>query len=423
MKALKHIISICAVLALSACSDDNPADSSGSGVDTGQITNLPKATSEVVSGGAGASLGSLEAVTGLALKSWGKSSQWTGKSRAMCETGQNIKDGLQEAMQPDKILCYVGAIQKAGGFGSTTIDDGEYVHFKLTNMPDAGAFEPRIKMKIVKSGGAITTFEMFSCFTSDGGGGVQQSEYLNQTISGGEASITSKYVGSEGGNSFGSQATVTGTVNSSYEWLSKEISLQRFFDGSANSFGQFGQKYTITQAASNMILDGYSTGTFGSGASTNRFTNIFYSSIQTLNASTPKDMALGDGSSKFNFDWCIDTDADGSCADEAGGNRFSGASTESWDGDTLSNLGDASAGDFFSDVNSATLASNDGIPSVSFGASETWDCAASSFVSVDLTDMEDATSSLGAAFAACDAKFDFREDDDAGDGYACGGAQ
>lgn len=415
------LLAAMACLTMLACSDDNTDDETSSST-TSQVSGLPKATDAVSSSsssGFSEKVGSLAATTGLALASWEDATKWTAtESRAMCETGLGVKDALSEAMSPDKILCYVGSIIGANKVSGTLVETN-YNYMRLTNFPENSmSMTPLIKMKIVRTAGAITTFEMFSCF---GGTDVSpvQTEYFIQSISDGTSSLSSIYAGSEGGNSYGSRASVSGTVDASYAWLSKTMNISRFWNG--GSGGNFGQKVTITQNAGNFLVDGYSTGSWG----TNIFTNRYYTSIQLLNASTPKAIALGDGSSKYEVDWCNDSNSNSSCADETGGNRFtSGQVYASWLGDTRQNLGTASDGDYYTDVSSATLRTNDGIPTVAFTSGETWDCtlpSGSSWVDADLADMMTTGTTLGNAFAACDNKYQFANN--SSDGYVCNNPQ
>lgn len=406
-----------ALTLLSACGGGGDSGSSAS-TTTGTLAALPKATGPV-SGSSSSSIGSL-ATTGLALKSWGSSALWnsSSKSRAMCETGLLVRDALSEAMSPDKIACYLGAIQKSGGF-SSDIATGSYVYVKLQNMPGDASNQPRIKMKIVKSGGAITGFEMFSCFAANG---ATQSEYFNQTISSGSVSMISKNIGSDSGNTYGSKCSVSGTVDSSYAWTSKSLSVERLWDGTANSNGSFSQAATITQRASSLIVNGYQKGTFGNGATANIFTNKFYTVAQLLNASTPKNLALGDGSGKYSMDWCIDSNSNGNCTGE--GTAFAASGTDAWTGDDRLKMGTPSSSTYYTEANAGSLPSSTPTVSVTFDTAEQWNCSLpSEYMTVDLSNMADTSTALGAAMAACDDALSYRNDTGATDGYPCGDAR
>lgn len=397
------------------CSDDTGSESSASS--TGDISGLPKATAPV-SSSSSSSMSSLAASTGLALKNWEDSTKWTSsESRAMCETGLVVKDAIKEAMNPDKILCYIGSVSKAGKFSGTLKTDGTYNYFKLTNMPGLGSFEPKIKVKIVKTGSSITQFEMFSCFSGTNASPVQ-TEYINQSISQGSASITTIYAGSESGNTYGSKTSVTGTVDANYNWLTKSLTIDRAWDGTANGYGSNGQSVEISQEADYLTISGYNKGTF----QRDMFDNAFYTAIQLLNASTPKNLALGDGSAKYNFSYKYDSDDDGDWADESGGNVFTDSGTASWNGDTRQNIGTASDGDYYSLVNSESAPAVGSIPTVTFDSSsnQDWDCAApsgESFAEADLADSETASTTLGTLMAACESSYGFNQENS--DGYVC----
>lgn len=421
-----------ATLSLISCSEDTKS-STASGVSLASISAVPKATGPVNGTGASAlevaekvsskssAVSAFAATTGQALKSWNNSSLWTSaKSRAMCETGSLMQDAMDGAMSPDKIACYVGAIQTAGKFGALTIDDGNYVYFKLTNLPSSASYQPRIKMKIVKTAGAITTFEMFSCF--DNSTGTTQTEYLSSVISNGSATLTSKNIGSSGTSSWGASTSVTGALDSSYNWNSKQIVVNRTYGDTAYS-ATYSQNATITQRTSSFLLSGYNKGSWGTGVNKQLWTNKFYVGVQGLNMSTPKNIALGDGTAKFGMDYCVNPQGGGgtSC-NGSEGTKFNSSGTDSWTGDTRVKLTTASDGDYYATASAGSLPSSTPNVSVSFGTGETWDCTASSFTSLDLSDFATTTTALGAAIADCDAKYSFNKDG-GGSGYVCGSAQ
>lgn len=396
---------------LNASCTSNSSSTTSASTSTGTLSSLPKATGPVT-GASSASDGVL-AVTGLQLKAWGKASRWTaGSSRAMCETGLLVRDALSQAMSPDKVACYLGAIQSTGGFASD-IATGNYVYVKLVNLPGNAGSEPHIKMRITKTDGAISSFEMFSCFE---GTGTTQSEYFIQSISGGVASMTTKNVGSGGGATYGSKTTVSGTLNSSYAWTSKSLTVERIWNGGTN--GSFSQKASITQRPTSLIVNGYQTGTQGAGASRNIFTNKFYTVIQALSTTTPKAMALADGSGKYDMNWCVDANQDSSCTGEA--TSWTGASTDSWNGDTLARLGTASSGTYYTEANAGSLVSTTPTVSVSFDTAEQWNCTLpAEILTVDLSNMQNTATAIGAAFAACDEQLSYQNESDATGGYPC----
>ena len=431
MRISAKLISAFSLCALVACNQSSTSTSDTSSSSTGTISSLPKATGpvdgssasafEAINGLSMSDVTTSAATTGVALKSWNNSSLWGAtKSRAMCETGSLLQDAFDGAMSPDKIACYVGAVQAANKFSGQTIDDGNYVYFKLVNLPSAGGYQPRIKMKIVKSGGAITTFEMFSCF--DNSTGTTQTEYLSSTISNGSVSLTSKNIGGSGTQSYGSSTSVSGTVDSSYKWNSKTITVDRFFTDTGNS-GSFSQNATVTQLTSSFRLSGYNKGSWGSGASKQVWTNKFYIAVQGLNMSTPKSVSLGDGSASYAMDFCQNPQGGGgtSCTG-AEATKFSATAVDSWLGDTRAKLTPATGGDYYSIANSGSVPSSTPTVSVSFTGAQTWDCTNSSFISVDMSDFNNTSTTLGAAIATCDAKYSFNKDGGSS-GYYCDAAQ
>ena len=191
--------------------------------------------------------------------------------------------------------------------------------------------------------------------------------------------------------------------------------MERYYGGTGFNHSQ---DLSITQRAGSYIVSGYNAGSWGQDI----FSNAFYAAVQGINMSSPRDIALGDGSASYNLDWCFDSDSDSDCADEGGGNRHTATSIDSWNGDTRVNLGTASNGDYYSDVATATVPTAASLSAISFTGDEIWDCQpASAFVDADMTNMNNPNTPLGAAFTACDGKYAYQ--DSASGGYACDAAQ
>jgi hypothetical protein len=407
-------------LSLAACAKKSSTEESAS--TSVALAALPKATAPVV-GNSGSALGveSFAATTGIALKASGVAANWTSKSREACEVAQATREIFSEAMSPDKIGCYMGAVLKNNKFSGANVLSGDYVYFKLQNMGEGGGgggVEPRVKMKAVLTNGVVTTFEMFSCFSASGSTPIQ-SEYLSVVNSDSDVTLTSKYIGSESGNSYGSSISAVGEINSSGQWLSKTINAQKFWNGGSN--GAFYQVGSFTQYANYLLFSLSSYGAFGpTGANRYYFSAAMYGASQILNSSTPKDLALGDMSVKYAIDSCQDTNSSGGC--NAGDSRFNTSATVSVDGDLLTRLGTASNGTYYATANAGSTPSVTTSVSVSFAAAETWDCTTSgTWGTVDLTDMANASSALGIDMAACDSAYSYRQDDGS-NGYACGAA-
>lgn len=318
---------------------------------------------------------------GVLLKNVDDSATWSGggKSRPMCELGKF----------------------------SQSLDDGNYKFYSVTF---GGAPQLRVKFRIVKdSAGAISSYTMFTCQTEDGGTTYSQNEYLNQTIASGVATINAKNVGSGSGGgqaiSYGSQTTVTGSINSSGSWTSKLIEAARTFsyDGAGAQDGAFHQKLTLTQAANNMIINGYNSATFYNlgkmgGAGNSTFSMRMYGKTQILGSSSLSTIAFGDGTAKAIMAF------DGTDVSGAGSGI---AAIKHWAGDTALDVGTS---DYASDVASATPRADDGAVSVSFDSGETWDCST--------TDSGFSTADIGASDMAtvqtCDSEFGFGTGEEGG---------
>jgi hypothetical protein len=324
----------------------------------------------------------------------------------MCELGTMTREILRDASGTDRTLCYVGKMQQLGKF-SQSLDDGSYKFYSVTF---GGSPQLRVKFRIVKdSAGAISSYTMFTCQTEDGGATYSQNEYLNQTIASGVATITAKNVGSGSGGgqtiSYGSQTTVTGSINSSGSWTSKLIEAARTFsyDGTGAQDGAFHQKLTLTQAANNMIINGYNSATFYNagkmgGAGNSTFSMRLYGKTQILGSSSLSTMAFGDGTAKAIMAF------DGTDVSGAGSGV---AATKHWAGDTALDVGTS---DYAADVASATPRADDGAVSVSFSSGETWDCST--------TDSGFSTADIGASDMAtvqtCDSEFGFGSGEEGG---------
>src|SRR3989338_341597 len=147
------LILLClAVITFPSC--QSSTDSSTSSV--ADLGALPKATS-AVSGLSTAITNSLfTASTGIKLKE-SHSAEWGAtKSRPMCEVSRILRDTYFHAATPDMILCVISAMSNNGGFGPS-IYDGSFRHFKL----GGSVGETKLKFNVLKSGAAITTFNLF----------------------------------------------------------------------------------------------------------------------------------------------------------------------------------------------------------------------------------------------------------------------
>ncbi len=336
-----------------ACSNSSGGGSST----TNEFSSLPEVTGPVTTNGS-LSVGSL-ATTGVSLDNPGAFGG--GTSPQFCENINLLKEIMREASQPDKILCYMGAMRSSGVIpASLNITDGDVKYIRLTNLPaEKGSREntrPVIKFQIIKTNGAISTFKMWSCFDGTPSAPVL-SEYMSQVFSGGTATVITKNVGSEGTASYGSSMTTTGSFDNG--WTSKNISGFRYYDDSGNSNVM---EIDMDQYADQLRLSIAMDGRFG--AST--FTNRFFTVAQLL-GSTLTEFAIGDGSSKVDMSYDQDSDTTP---------EFTSSNTFSWNGDTKINLGTASDGDYYATAHAGTVpAAPNSSQTVTFTGEEAWDCS------------------------------------------------
>lgn len=375
---------------IGACSKKSDSESS---VVANEFASLPEVTGPVST--SAASLGlmntKLEATTGVPLATVSTATFSAGMSVPMCENVNNIKEILREAASPDKILCYMGKMKATGVIpASLNIADGGVHYLKLVNLPGEGGGDrnstPQIKFQIVKTNGAVSSFKMWSCFS--GTASVpEQSEYLVQSFTGEDATVSSKYKGSESGASYGSSMTATGKfVNGS--WSSKNISGFKYFNQSSNIFvntlnlDQYSDRFEMAIAMN---------GTYGG----NTFSNRFFTVTQIIGGSSLATTAIGDGSSNYVMSHV-----------PSSGPSFSQSGVVSWNGDTKMNLSTASDGDYYSAANAGTVpAAPSSSQTVSFSGDEAWDCTApegSAFVDADFTV---GGSAILEGMQACEAKY------------------
>ena len=333
-----------------------------------------------------------------------ESNTFSGKSNFICAAANNLSQILREASQPEKIQCYLGTMESAGMMNGVNLTSGEYIYMKLKNMGDTEegeATEPVIKMKLVKENGRIRTFEMFSCFASLSG----NNEYVLQEFTGtGDSrtgSIISKYVGTEGTASFGSLTSVNGNYNFlTGAWESKTFSGTRTYSDSGDS-STFSQLLTAEQYSDYITLSGAERSIFGG----NLALNTFYSASQLINADDLSTLAIGDTSMRANFSYDQGNDASP---------EFTASGYYSINGDSLTDLGTASDGDFYDEVDGATLPSAaTGSETVVLDSSQQWDCtlpSGASWVNLDfstepanfISEMDVTCGGIESEWAQCD---------------------
>ncbi|MCC6138470.1 MAG: hypothetical protein IT287_07540 [Bdellovibrionaceae bacterium] len=279
---------------------------------------------------------------------------------------------------------------------SLNLTDGTVKYIRLTNLPNGHTVsqlrnssrensEPLVKVQIVKTGGAVSSFKMWSCFS--GTPSVpEQSEYISQTFSGREATVTSKYLGSDGTATYGSSMTATGDFDTT--WTSKNITGFRYYNDSPSlnvmeiNMDQYSDMVRFSMAMN---------GTFGADT----FVNRFYTVAQLLGDNL-SEVAIGSGSSKANM----------SFDQGSNGVDFTDAATYSWDGDTRLNLSSATDGDFYNTANAGSVpAAPNTSQTVTFSGEQAWDCTLPSGETWTDANFTSGGASILNGMQACDDKY------------------
>ncbi len=378
-----------------ACSSNN----SSSTPSVTSLATLPAATGPVTS----SRIQEIRpASTGRLLSAWHNNggATWTSKSGPMCQTGEMIMRLLSDAAQPDKILCYVGAMETHGVFSASYDGNNKYYvlnppsgfNKKHTGRP---AGDMTIKFNIAKTGNAISDFKMWMCETTRGDRAITQSEYVATSLSNGTATVTSVGVHSGSGFSASQRTVATGSFNSSGVWTSKTITNTGSFSGGSDVTAFQNKQYmSLTQASDNFSLNGYFNGYYG--GSGNSQEGRMYAKIQGLNLSNLATAALGDGSAKFSFTF---PGVVGPLTD-----------TKSWTGDDQTPMATASDGVYHAAVSLGTLPNSDTITAPTFSGAEVWDCdtTGQTVITINMSGSEfSGNANLQAAMLACDSKYNF----------------
>lgn len=395
------LLALAVVIAVGALFTGCGEDSTSTAPTVTSLSALPSATGPVVSS---RSLRLQSLSRAKTLNTW--NSGWDNtKSGPACQTGEMIMRLLSDASQPDKILCYVGAMEAAGLF--TASYDGTNKYYTLSNMGGGGGRsgakavgDMTIKFNIASTGGAITDFKMWMCETSKKGRPTSQTDYVSTSISNGVATVTS--VGTHSGSGrdeyTASQRTVaTGAFNSAGSWTSKSITNTGAFSGIfSQNASQHKQQLTLNQGPDYFILEGYFNGYYG--GTTNTQTGEIYSKVEGVNLSALTNAALGGGSAKFSFSFSGETYTD----------------TKSWNGNQAP-LVPASDGVYFDSISSQSLPLQAVIPEPQFDEAEVWDCntTGQTVNTIDMADA-DAMEAISEAITACGTKYGFNNNNPAG---------
>lgn len=383
-------LSIALAFLMSGCGSDD-----GSSSKPATIDSLPKGTGQVASSQGAmklfanvifdlasmigfpiASNRSGVSTTGTKL-STATSLSWSGKSAYFCESIRVVRDTFREVSSPDKILCYLGAMDKKSIFTNVYGQSEQYQYYQFT-----GDMPFKVKFRIDKGDAGISLFQMYMCENDS------QSEFVGTTIeTDGTVSLTSVYSGGGGGWTGSAKATVTGHINSSGVWKDKVMTSQ--YTGASSGYSGSGSS-TITQGSGDLTIEGFHSGSHDS----NSFSAREYAKVATLNTGSLETFALGDGTAKVIQAYGAESHND----------------IKSWIGDTAANKSPASAGDHYSAANAGTPPAITTV-STSFGTGQTWNCAVESGKSFTVVPFATVTNQAQAELTECDKKFGDLSDD------------
>lgn len=364
-----------AVLLASGCTSSNDGVGSGGGI--ASIGSLPKITASV------------KAATGRSATSGAKLSEFSSltwdssKSRAMCFTGDAVRNLLSEASGPDLALCQLGVLETHNLLSVSY--DGSAQYFSVANM-DSSRSPRYFKFDATKTDSTITDFHLFSCTES------AQDSYLTATLSDGASgyfvSMRSLSHFASGGNTGKQFATTSGNVDSQGEWTEKMIAFQGI---NSSSIWNRNMSVSINQTAVKNTI----SGSFSGSASGVNEAACFWSASQALTMDLLSTASMGDGIMKSKLSVGTQT-CDGV------------ESTVAWSGDTRAPLSDVTQSEYYSDSTGmmavvptlATVSESN----VAFITGTDWNCVPGSgaFTEIDLTAAsEEVTSQL----QACEQRF------------------
>lgn len=263
----------------------------------------------------------------------------------MCETGNMTKMLRAMATMPDRVIEYIATMESPLGLFSNSYD-GTYKIKALTETEKGARKTFYVRFKINKdANGNISSFRMHECPSSG-----SQEFYLGYDMSG--SSVTAAMVASFGSGAQLFRATATGAIDSSGSWTNKSIDFKGKF---AEQNGTFSMYLKLVEWSNLLDLEGWFSGS--------NFNGKMRAFMQPIGFSTPSTAALGDGSGKMSSTY----------------NNTTYSQTLSWNGDTRTDLSDVTAGDFYSQVNAATLPTIETYANSLFAFDSTkeedWDCS------------------------------------------------
>lgn len=278
--------------------------SGGSGISS--LSKLPKASGPVLSASSIANLprqmtASLTPWTGMekqlsqragvAIGTW--PAYWnkgkTGYSGPMCEAGQEVQNLYQGAVQPDMVMCFIGAM--ADVLPSSNLYDGNWKYFSFSGNIQGQQYQGKTKFRIVKSGDSISSFEMFNC---NGARPAQNDEYISVALSGSTANLTTRYRYNNT-DVYKRKMEVAGTFDSSGNWLSKIATFNDYYSYSSTVGASVN---TFTQYSDSLELIGAYKSDYGSGLNASSYNTRHYAKMALSGEDTYATLALGAGSGK-----------------------------------------------------------------------------------------------------------------------------
>jgi len=220
---------------------------------------------------------------------------WNGKSGPLCDIGQQVANTFRDAAQPDKILCYIQAMESASLFTGNNYDNtNKYYRVSM------GREGVDVKFKIELNGTSIKDFKMWTSQTARAAQKrsrvCSNDEYIHAAFTGSTASITSKMNNSFGGSQFKGKVMASGTVDAEGNWLTKSIESWNWGDFGADEFGSY---MDLDQYDGYLTLSAAMDGTF----SGNTNSQLMYSKVQLVNASDRQNLEFGYGTTRFQAEW------------------------------------------------------------------------------------------------------------------------
>lgn len=294
-KLLGLTLCIAAMASFAACGGSS--DSSTASISS--IDQLPKATDPVTAAASAMVVGKTASATpryaikDLATAIFSSSDETKGNSRSACELSNVMRNAFTAGATSDKILCYIGQTFAANTDGSFDLYDGAWHVLRLAAADPAETAPGHVKMRIVKSGTSIQSFEMFSC-TEKGG---TQNEYLMSEINGSEYSMTGISYHDEAGSSGRNKVTVTGTLNSSGKFTQKTYHVwnKNLNQGIYQNWGEA----ILEQLSNSFEVTGYQKGNFGEFS----YGNMMFANGLLQNPATDmRDTAFGIGAIEANIE-------------------------------------------------------------------------------------------------------------------------